>query len=444
MADSRDPPEKPPSSGRVVKLADEAYRRARGKKTPPPEMPPELDEQLAYNRNGFTACAHNLVLILREHPAWIDGFAFDEFAGVVVKRRNDLPGLSAGPIIESDATAIAAWMSNPSHVGVNAKSSQVREAVDLVARASPFHPVRAYLEGLIWDKTERLPTMFADFWGAEQNDYTGRLATMFLVSAVARIFKPGAVVNFMVVLEGKQQIGKTLSISALFGPEWTCEAMESPLSKDFYQALIGKWAVEIAEMHSFNRAEVPKVKQAITTRIDRYRPSYGRMAVDFPRQCIFCGTTNEDQYLRDATGAARFLPIRVNDIDLPAIRQVRDQLLAEAVHRYQAGDQFWELPAQAESEQEIRYQIDSWEEVIERWLAGCAPASSYPSDLVALIDKTTTSEVMQRALGVEIAKHTRQDQMRVGTILLRLGWVRKQELDPETGRRRRCYVRQAP
>lgn len=187
---------------------------------------------------------------------------------------------------------------------------------------------------------------------------------MTLVSAVARAFEPGCKVDTMLVLEGKQGVGKTRFTRELFGADWYAEATASPGDKDFFQVLQGRWVMEIGEMESFTKAEVGKIKQAVTAQQDTFRASYGRFVKTYPRQCVFVGTTNENQYLRDPTGARRFLPIRVNTIDVDRIIRERDQLWAEAVHLYREGFDYWTLPADAAREQERRYQADTWEETI--------------------------------------------------------------------------------
>jgi predicted P-loop ATPase len=208
--------------------------------------------------------------------------------------------------------------------------------------------------------------------------------------------------------------------------------MTSPGDKDFFQALQGRWVIEIGEMESFTKAEVGKIKQAITAQQDTFRASYARFARSYPRQCVFVGTTNEDQYLRDPTGGRRFLPIRVSAIDVPQIVRARDQLWAEAVHLYQAGFDYWTLPAEAESEQEARYQADAWEEAVERWLTGRMPESAYPpcwdyDPVVHGVRYCLMGEVLAYALRIEAGRQDMQAQKRVAHAMRRLGWERRQE-----------------
>jgi predicted P-loop ATPase len=216
-------------------------------------------------------------------------------------------------------------------------------------------------------------------------------------------------------------------VRELFGAEWYAESMESPSGKDFYQSLRGRWCVEIGEMDSFTKADVTKVKQAITSRFDTYRPSYGRVARSFRRECVFVGTTNEHEYLRDASGGRRFLPVVVDHVDIAAIAQQRAQLWAEAVVMFRDGYPWWQLPDDAVEQQEDRFAEDSWQGLIQRWLAGKRMDSQYPPRIVGAgggtrVEWTTTAELLSWALEIDVGKHGKPEQMLVAAIMRRLGW----------------------
>jgi predicted P-loop ATPase len=317
---------------------------------------------------------------------------------------------------------------------LSVKRDMVMDCVEAMARRNKVHPVREYLTQLVWDKKPRLNAMFPALFSAEDTDYTRQAARCFMVSAVARILwadpkvrHNGAQVDFMLVLEGEQGRGKTSAVRELFGAEWYAESMESPSSKDFYQSLRGRWCVEIGEMDSFSKADVTKVKQAITSRFDTYRPSYGRVSRSFRRECVFVGTTNEHEYLRDASGGRRFLPVKVDAVHIAEITRQRDQLWAEAVALFRDGYPWWELPADAVEQQEERFAEDSWQQIIQRWLAGHAMDSSYPPRIAPAgngvkLTWTTTTELLGWALSIDVGKHGKPEQMRVAAIMRRLRW----------------------
>jgi predicted P-loop ATPase len=224
--------------------------------------------------------------------------------------------------------------------------------------------------------------------------------------------KPGAKVDTMVTLEGKQGLGKSKLVQAIFGERWHCEITEAPGSLDFYQNLRGKWVGEFSELSAMGKTDQNRVKQALTTTHDTYRKSYGHDSCTHPRQFIFVGNTNKAEYLSDETGARRYLPIECREINVETILGIKDQLWAEAVHRYWAGETWWQIP-DAEPEQAARYQTDSWEDAILPYLGGKPRA--------------TITEILENALFMKLERHGRNEQVRVGAILRRHGWTRKQE-----------------
>ena len=368
---------------------------------------------------------HNAVLALSEHRRLSGLIAFDELSGKVWKPVTPPWGGDPGEWTDYDTGECAAFFGDPDNDLWSVSTTLLHEAVIVVAKRNPFHPVRQYLESLpAWDGVERVPTLFHDFFGSESNEYTHAAALSLLVSAVARAIRPGCKVDTMVVLEGSQGIGKSQCIRALFLDEFTVEIHGSPTNKDFYQEIQGHWAIEIAELQAFSKSEVGHIKAAISRPKDVYRPSYGRVAQTFPRQCVFIGTTNDNQYLRDPTGARRFLPVRCGArIDVDAIAKARDALWAEALHRYRQGEAWWKFPESAGKEQARRYQEDPWNEAIADYLEGRAKFEAY-EDQAGPINEITTKTLLAKALGVPIPKQTNQDAVRAGKVMQELGWTR--------------------
>jgi predicted P-loop ATPase len=381
------------------------------------------------------ACSHNLMLILENDEALAGLFWLDEFGNrIVLDRAPPWAGGTRDEFTEVDALELSAWLGAPERYTVVVGIDLVMQCVEAIARRSKRHSVREYLEALEWDGTPRIKRMFVELFGAEENPYTLGAASCFMVSAVSRVLwtdpkqpSKGSKVDFMVVLEGGQGKGKTTALLELFSAEWYAEATESPAHKDFYQTLRGRWCIEIGEMDSFNKADVSKVKQAITTRFDVYRPSYGRTARSFRRECVFGGTVNKDDYLRDETGARRFLPVKVGSIDIKAIVALRDQLWAEAVQMFNDHFEWWQLPEGAEREQDARFSEDVWTERTMRWINGKAKDSQY--EHIAGTDRGkrgepiefTVSDVLTYALHVDPGRQGRPEATRVGSILQRLG-----------------------
>ena len=398
---------------------------------------PEWQALLVRNREGnVTAGTYNLISILENDPELSGLFWLDEFGNcVVLEREPPWRGGSRSEFDEVDAVELSAWLGDPRRGYVMSVGVElVMACVEAVARRRKRHTLREYLQRVQWDGTPRVERMFIDLFGADDNTYNRGVALCMMVSAVSRVLwldarqpSKGSKVDFMVVLEGSQGKGKTTGVMELASAAWYAEATESAAHKDFYQALRGRWVVEIGEMDSFSKADVTKVKQAITTRFDVYRPSYGRTVKSFRRECIFVGTTNKDDYLRDDTGARRFLPLRVGEVDVPAIARLRDQLWAEAVRLFQEGYQWWALPPGAEREQDARYSEDVWTERIYRWVIGKAADSAYEIFGASQRGKCgeplefTIAEALTHAVFLDSARQDRAAATRVGQILTRIG-----------------------
>lgn len=419
------------------------------------QAPGEWSNYLTRTTTGKPeSTVHNVLLVLEHDEALAGLFSLDEFKNIVRLTRDAVwAGGERDEFTDQDGTELAGWLGSPLRYQLSAKRELVMDCVEAMARRSKVHPVREYLEGLVWDGKPRIDDMFPRLFSADVSDYTMQAARCFMVSAVARILwtdpmvrHNGAQVDFMLVLEGEQGRGKTGAVRELFGSQWYAEANESPSSKDFYQALRGRWCVEIGEMDSFSKADVTKVKQAITSRFDTYRPSYGRVARSFRRENVFVGTTNETEYLRDPTGGRRFLPVAVGKVDIAAIREERDQLWAEAVVLFRMGFAWWTLPDEAVKHQDERFMEDSWQEPIQRWLDGKASVGTYePGSAQAVggapVQSTTTTELLIRALCIDIGKHGRPEQMRVAAVMKRLGW--RHARNTVEGERTRMWVPEA-
>lgn len=275
------------------------------------------------------------------------------------------------------------------------------KAVRFYAHKNKINSVVKYFDSLSWDGVSRIERYFVDYMSAEDNEYVRRAGNNFFISMVARAYQPGCKVDNMVILEGPQGQKKSTANSILVGDQVFSEVSESIESKDFLLSLQGKLLVEIAELDSFSKAEMTRVKQVITNRIDRYRAPYGRATMDVPRTCVFVGTTNEDTYLNDVTGGRRFWPIKINEINLEAINLDRDQLFAEAVSLYKRGYSWWEMPLELTAQaQEDRRVVDEFEILIQDYLHGKVEVTLWGVAMTALnIDKQRLDVGIQRRIG---------------------------------------------
>lgn len=224
--------------------------------------------------------------------------------------------------------------------GISSRRS-IDEALTIVAHKNTINPVRNYLMSLLWDGQTRVATMFTDYLGAEDDDYTQTVAVKCMVGAVARALKGGVKYDYMPILTGKQGIGKSTFLANL-GRDWFTDSLTTFDSKTGAELIQGKWIAEVGELAALKKHEIEVVKQFITRTSDRYRAAYGRRAEDRKRRCVFFGTSNEDEFLSDITGNRRFLPIACGAVkpklsvweDMPGLV---DQLWAEAVVMYRQG-----------------------------------------------------------------------------------------------------------
>jgi len=403
---------------------------------PGPDDESWKEQLLLTSTGGERKCAANVVTILTNDPRWAGVLAFDAFANEVVTRGrppwgdDDAPAENvAGPWTDEDTIRTGVWLSREYDLDVG--QDMALSAVSVVARRRVVHPVRDYLRGLTWDGEARIDRWLVDCCGADDTPYVRAVAAKFLIGAVARVERPGCKVDSLPILEGEQGIGKSTALRTLAGDAWFLDSMENLGSKDSRQQMHRKWIVELAELDALSRAEVSKTKAFVSCQTDNYRPSYGRGARDYPRQLVFAGSVNPDGagYLKDASGARRFWPVVVRTVDAARITRERDQLWAEALARFDAGEAWYFDDAKLRTahalEAERVYQRDPWEEQVFGWLYDVSSPKRRT-------DGVTTGEVLHGALRIEAGKMTRADETRVGTVMRRLKWsVRQLRQDGE-------------
>lgn len=283
------------------------------------------------------------------------------------------------------------------------------------------NPVREYYENLDqkWDGTVRVKYFMNDVYGAAKTAYAQEVSRNFFLAMVARILNPGCKFDHMIILEGNQGIKKSTSLMELVGQEFYWDCGESMDSKDFVRGLKGKIIVELSELKSIFRSDVEMVKKTLSCCVDEFVEKYEIENKVQPRTCVFVGTTNDDEYLRDFTGNRRFWPIRTGkqDADIDYIRNNREQLFAEAVYRYKAGETYWEFKEEESKkeaivEQENRLIHDEWMEPISDILASPAASSRGEITIFYILDK----------LNIPRERATRREQMRAGQCLRALGY----------------------
>ncbi len=272
-----------------------------------------------------------------------------------------------------------------------------------MAHANRFHPVREYLDGLKWDGTPRLVTWLSYYLGADELEYVKTVGKAFFIALVARIFRPGCKQDYMLILEGPQGALKSMACEVIAGNWFSDNLPDVRDSKDISQHLQGKWLIEVGELSALGKAETTTLKAFITRRTERYRPSYGRREVIQPRQCVFIGTKNAECYLKDATGGRRFWPVKAGSINIETLAADRDQLFAEAVHLFKAGEKWWpdkDFEAKhIKPKQDARYVADPWQEKIAAYVEN--------------LSQVTVWMIAKNALLIETARISMRDSYRI-------------------------------
>jgi hypothetical protein len=320
--------------------------------------------------------------------------------------------LGTRPLIsETDGMRLAAHV-NQTPGGSKITWQMMSKALDVVADDCVVDPIREWLESLAWDGTPRLDHMAEDIFGVTgvgEDQLERLILRKLMIASVARQFRPGAKFDVMVVLEGRQGTRKSTAIRTLFGEAYTASFDADMQSKDFKMLLGGHLAVEIAELASLDKSHQNVVKSLLSETTDVFRPPYGRHVERRARRCVIIGSTNDPEYLVDLTGNRRYWPLRCGMVDTDLLLEQRDQLWAEAVAAFRAGESWHEVPGRVVEEQEERTAADPWDAVLEGWLVGRA-------------GPVKMADVLTDALQIPVERQGMATQKRAGGALRRAGW----------------------
>jgi putative DNA primase/helicase len=318
--------------------------------------------------------------------------------------------------------------------GFEPHASDVIPALIRHAHDNTYDPVRDYLDNVKWDNKPRVDAWLQTYMGAPAHEILSVFGAKFLIGAVARIYEPGCQMDNALVFEGKQGAGKTTAVAALFGRENMISSISDFKSKEASIALQGRWVAEIAELAALKKSDITEAKKFITETVDQYRPTFGKAIIDRPRRCVFIGTTNENKYLQDQTGNRRWWPVPCGQVDVAGITKDRDQLWAEAVHRFNAGEPWWitdrEILSKAETVQSDRALHDPWEDQIDAWLA----------DNIG-VQFVTSTRLLTEAIKMEISRQSRADEMRISDIMTGKGWAHERRIPMPGQKRKWGFVR---
>jgi len=348
----------------------------------------------------------NLEVIIGQDPAFYPFLGLNEFTSQITWNGQPL----------TDATETAINLQVQALYDLHVSTERCREMIAYVANQHPYHPVRDWLNHLVWDGVPRLDTMLHVYADAADTQLHAAMGRKFMTGAVARIYRPGCQLDTTLILVGSQGVKKSSLFRALVeDPTWFSDTTIDLRTKDVYQQLQGVWLYEVAELAALRGRDAESTKAFLTSRCDRYRPPYGRNVVRWDRQVAFVGTTNEAEFLDDSTGARRFWPVRVGAPDVASIARDRAQLWAEAVEAYKAGAEWWLTPEQDEEltdSQQTYQRADSWGDIIGEYLAREGQSA-------------TVRDIMASALQLNPTHQSKGAAMRVASILSGLGYSKR-------------------
>lgn len=383
-----------------------------------PEEDTSWLETLTVSAKGIIeATIKNAQIILTHDPNLRGRYYYDEFRERPVID-GDLPwekleNRSSDNWLDSDDAGLRQYLET--QYGIE-NPRKIHDAVELAMLSRKRHPVREYLTELIWDGQNRMDSLFIDYLDAADNEYTREVTRKALIGAVARIMSPGCKHDHTLVLVGPQGCRKSTTLAKL-GKQWFSDSLYTVAGKDAYEQLQGHWIIEMGEMAATRKAELEQIKQFMSKQTDSYRAAYAKRTQEHPRQCAFFGTTNDSEFLRDSTGGRRFWPVVVTEkgreLGGALTDEIVDQVWAEAVMRYEAGEQ-WYLSARIENlarkVQEEHTEMNGKQGLIENFLDVLLPKNWDSMDLDKRLlfwsggfgEKEEGTELRTRVCAIEI------------------------------------------
>lgn len=359
------------------KFAEAKFEFAEGAKA---EVEEEYDtswtEQLDANTKGeYDNSANNLNIIIQNDQFLKGVFKLNVFDNKRYVTRS-LPWrkvIGTEPLRDVDYSGVRNYIECVYGI---VSSQKVDDALALEFEKMKFHPIRDYIMAQTWDGTPRIDTLLIDYFGAEDNAYTRAAIRKMLCAAVARVFEPGIKFDTALILVGEQGTYKSTFVKKL-GKDWFSDTFTTVQGKESFEQIQGAWLIEIAELSGLKKAEVETIKHYISKREDSFRPAYGRVVETYKRQCVFFGTTNNKDFLRDPTGNRRFMPVdvRTEYVTKSVIEDLTDeeidQIWAEAYQLYLAKEPLYLVGDEdilAKIEQHKHSEVDERKGIIEEYL----------------------------------------------------------------------------
>jgi len=355
-------------------------------------------------RGTVKSTVGNVMIVLRNAPEFRSKIRYNEMT--------QSPELDGTRLTQPDITRLRGVFEDK--YGMTPGAQTMWEALTAVSSESAYHPVRAYLSGLRWDGEPRIHRVLTEILGSAETELSQRIVRAWFIAAVARAMEPGSKVDSALVLVGPQGFGKSSFFRAL-GKPWFSDTPIDVTRKDAYLQIAGAWIYECQEIESFAASERrSQVKAFMTSQADSFRKPYEHATAELKRWCVLVGTTNEEHFLADPTGARRYWPLRVTRlIDIERLQALRDSLWAEAVAAYRTEESWWLSQADERALAELAESFrshDPWEEPVTLHLQKVRP------------DALLTTRSILTAIEIPAHMQTVKAGHRISQIMQRLGY----------------------
>lgn len=413
--------EGPSAWEKIPRLSQQAYIES------PDELVTTYDLAYKSGKNGPVIHQNlsNVLKLLSRHPAFPKIWRNEDTNQIMFDEAPAIPG-------HTEVQLTAYFQHNLGFEKIS--EDRISTALHSIAIDNRRSPFLDRIRGFIWDGTPRLDTWMSRLWGVQDSEFTREVASKWLISACARMSEPGTKIDWMLIAQGAQGTGKTSMPDVLFY-ENTFPLYGEHDNKDLHMLFHSGLVVNFDELDSFSKKDASTLLAMITSRVDSFRPPYGRAVDRFPRRFVFYGCCNRAAFLQhNPDGYRRFPVIHVPRIlDFVSLAAEREQLWAEAFARYVAGGvDYWEVHGASEVAKKYAI-VNPLEDVILQWLDGQISSKQNPIENGKL-----TFTVTQLMHGIDCAKELRSPYIMrdVHHILVKLG----AELRDRTRKKPRHYA----
>lgn len=398
------------------------------------EGPQRLRFPYLTDRGEIKGIRENVYYAFNEDLELTDLVRFNEFSHRLDKTRVAPWGGMPGKWTALDDLRLANYLAE-AHGLIVGNPLTIQQAVLMAANDRAYNPMVEYFDGLVWDGIERRQHWLHDILGADDGEYAEKAGSYFLLSMVARVYEPGCQMDYMLVLQGSQGARKSSVLKILAG-EYYAGGTFRIGDKDSMQVLQGRLLFNFNELDSMGKAESTAVKSFVTERVDVFRAPYASTFSEYPRCCVLTGDTNQDDFLKDATGDRRSWVVHCSEIDVERMAAQRDQLFAEAVHFYKLGERRYpdrDEEARVFLPQQDKWKfVDAWQDLLARYITSDEMIEGYDGTVskngVPLKNSKreffSTVELLVKALHQDVSKIDRggSQQRAVGNAMKVLGF----------------------